>query len=215
MNIVGIREFSRMAGITLHAVQMEISLGRIRLTPGRIYGNKPAPGIDADVELPAWQERHAAKGSPRPTRREVGKGDQPSGHGIREEKDGARGPGRLAQDVLGDDNVPGDDGEDIQSGPLTSNSSFASARRATEVAKAQKAELDLQERRGELVRYDKVQALFFDLASQVQKDILNIPGRIAGVLAAETEQFRVSTLLTQELKWALQALSEGKFELRK
>jgi phage terminase Nu1 subunit (DNA packaging protein) len=68
------------------------------------------------------------------------------------------------------------------------------------------AELELEQREGKLVEADVVQREAFKAARQVRDALLNLPDRVAGVLAAETNQFKVHQMLTKEIRRALEDL---------
>ena len=73
--------------------------------------------------------------------------------------------------------------------------------------KAGLAELEYRQRIGELVEVDKVEAEAFRIGRLVRDAILNIPSRLAGILAAESDQRRVYELLEKEHRQALDTLS--------
>jgi phage terminase Nu1 subunit (DNA packaging protein) len=70
-------------------------------------------------------------------------------------------------------------------------------------------ELKLREREGELVERDAVAKKVFALQRQNRDAIQNIPSRLSGILAAESDQEVVFRVLTKELTGAMQALSES------
>lgn len=84
---------------------------------------------------------------------------------------------------------------------------FAHHQAEKEKFKAKLAELDYLERIGKLVEKEKVEAEAFRIGQLVRDAMLNVPSRLAGVLAAETDQRRVHDLLEQEIRQALEALS--------
>ena len=94
-------------------------------------------------------------------------------------------------------------GDDDQ--PIT----YAEARAQHERFKARLAELELEQREGKLVEAEVVRKEAFKAARQVRDALLNLPDRVAGELAAETNQFKVHQRLTQEIRRALEDL---KFE---
>jgi hypothetical protein len=65
--------------------------------------------------------------------------------------------------------------------------------------KADLLDLNLQERRGILVKKDAVRQEEFSKARQVRDGVLNVPSRVSGMCAAETDQHRIHSLLTKEL----------------
>jgi phage terminase Nu1 subunit (DNA packaging protein) len=83
---------------------------------------------------------------------------------------------------------------------------YAEARAKHEQFKMRLAELELEQREGKLVEADVVQREAFKAARQVRDALLNLPDRVAGVLAAETNQFKVHQMLTKEIRRALEDL---------
>lgn len=84
---------------------------------------------------------------------------------------------------------------------------LSEARRRKETAMAKLRELELQRRTGELVSRAAVETRVFVLVWQVRDLLQNIPDRVAGICAAETDQARIHTLLAKEIHQALEALS--------
>lgn len=73
--------------------------------------------------------------------------------------------------------------------------------------KANLAELKYQEMIGTLVRKSDVEKEAFRVGRLVRDAILNVPSRLAGILAAESDQRKVFELLEKELRQALEALA--------
>lgn len=109
------------------------------------------------------------------------------------------GTGSLAhaKNKPADEPAPSDSDE-----PMT----YAEARAKHEKFKMRLAELELEQREGKLVEADVVQRESFKAARQVRDALLNLPDRVAGVLAAETNQFKVHQMLTKEIRRALEDL---------
>ncbi len=74
------------------------------------------------------------------------------------------------------------------------------------------AELKLAEMRGELIRTDAVRAAWAARIVSTREALLQIPARIAPVLAAENDLVNVTALLDDELRQALAELSRPKSE---
>ena len=79
--------------------------------------------------------------------------------------------------------------------------------------KADMAELDLKQRRGELVNRKEERRLAFLLARNLRSAIENMAVRIAPVVAAESDQHKVHRMLMQEVRGALAATIEGNKEI--
>lgn len=74
-------------------------------------------------------------------------------------------------------------------------------------AQADMGELKVRQRTGELVLRSAVAKQTFDAVRQARDRIQNIPDRVAGILAAETDQRTIHTVLTTEIHQALEDLS--------
>lgn len=108
---------------------------------------------------------------------------------------GSGRPGHAAQQPAPQPNADGDT-------PIT----YAEARAQHERFKARLAQLELEEREGKLVQVDDVKRESFRVARMVRDSLLNLPDRVAGELAAETNQFKVHQRLVLELRRALEEL---------
>jgi hypothetical protein len=69
------------------------------------------------------------------------------------------------------------------------------------------AQLDLDERNGELVRSNEVRAQAFKMARDVRNAMLLIPNRVAPLVATETDAHAIRQILTLEITNALEAMS--------
>lgn len=83
------------------------------------------------------------------------------------------------------------------------------SRSRREAAEAKIAEMKEAEMRGALIRVDSVRRALANKISAMRDALLQIPYRLAPVLAAEPEAERVADLLKTELHQALLQLSEG------
>ena len=82
------------------------------------------------------------------------------------------------------------------------------SRSRREKAEAAIAEMKESEMRGLLIRADAVRSAWSTKISSVRDALLQIPSRVAPVLAAETEIDRVTELLEAELRQALVQLAD-------
>lgn len=105
----------------------------------------------------------------------------------------------------GDDPLGDDDGGDNPE--ISKDPAIAKSQAKKEEFRAKLVELEYEERVGTLVRKDEVEKEQFRLGRLVRDGILNIPSRLAGILAAETDQRKVHDLLETELRQALEALA--------
>lgn len=85
--------------------------------------------------------------------------------------------------------------------------SYEEARRRRETAEANLAEMKQAEMQGTLIRADAVRSAWAAKITGARDALLQIPSRIAPVLAAETDLVRVTALLEAELRQALAELS--------
>jgi phage terminase Nu1 subunit (DNA packaging protein) len=84
---------------------------------------------------------------------------------------------------------------------------YEQSRARREAAEASMAEMREAELRGELIRVDAVRATWANAVVSTRDALLQIPARIAPVLAAETNLAAVTLLLESELRQALAELS--------
>lgn len=84
--------------------------------------------------------------------------------------------------------------------------SYAEARAQHERFKARLAQLELEQREAKLVEAETVKREAFRVARLVRDSLLNLPDRVAGELAAETNQFKVHQRLVSEIRRALEDL---------
>ena len=84
---------------------------------------------------------------------------------------------------------------------------FQMARTRREIAEANLAEMREAELEGKLIRVEAIRAAWAKRISATRDALLQLPHRLAPVLAAETEMERVSHLLDAELRQALTELS--------
>lgn len=80
------------------------------------------------------------------------------------------------------------------------------ARAKKEAYDAELARLKVEKEKAKLVEVDEVKAEAFKLARAVRDALLNIPDRVAGELAAETDEFKIHKRLTEEIRQACEEL---------
>jgi hypothetical protein len=86
---------------------------------------------------------------------------------------------------------------------------FWVSRARREQAEAELAELKLAEQRGELVRVSAVRSAYAKRAAALRESILQIPARLAAVLAAETDHAKCHDTLQAELHQVLAQVTEA------
>ena len=84
---------------------------------------------------------------------------------------------------------------------------YEQSRARREAAEASMAEMREAELRGELIRVDAVRATWANAVVSTRDALLQIPPRLAPVLAAENDLTRVTQLLEDEIRQSLAELS--------
>lgn len=92
-------------------------------------------------------------------------------------------------------------------GPAHDPDSYETSRRRREAAEASIAEMKQAEMEGALIRVDAVRSSFASKISGARDALLQIPSRLAPVLAAEADILKVNTALEDSLRQALAELS--------
>lgn len=87
--------------------------------------------------------------------------------------------------------------------------SFNESRAKTEFFRAEMARLDLEEKEELLCEADKVKSAAFTLARSVRDALDNIPDRVANQFAAETDSVVIHQTLQEELRKALERLTNA------
>ncbi|MDF0673240.1 MAG: hypothetical protein P0120_02700 [Nitrospira sp.] len=85
--------------------------------------------------------------------------------------------------------------------------SFSEAQTKERVFRAKLSELEFLTRTGQLVGKEQVKTDAFRLGRMIRDAMLNLPYRLAGVIAAETDPEKIHDLLTKEIRQALEALA--------
>jgi hypothetical protein len=88
-------------------------------------------------------------------------------------------------------------------------SQYTKARAVREHYQARIAKIDYEERVGKLVPKDDVQIAAFNKFRQFRDHVLNLPDRLAAMLAAETEAAKVYEILASELRKALNEFADA------
>ncbi len=86
---------------------------------------------------------------------------------------------------------------------------YARARAVRENYLARLAKIEYEERLGKLVSRDEVQVAAFNRFRTFRDGMLNIPDRVAAVLAAENDPRKVHEVLTTEIRKALLEFADG------
>ena len=86
---------------------------------------------------------------------------------------------------------------------------YARARAVRENYLARLAKIEYEERLGKLVSRDEMQVAAFNRFRTFRDGMLNIPDRVAAVLAAENDPRKVHEVLTTEIRKALLEFADG------
>lgn len=97
---------------------------------------------------------------------------------------------------------------DVASGPGRVDVIFRQAQAQERVFGAKLAELEYRKQVGELVRADDVRASLSRRAAAFREGMLQIPSRMAAVLAAETDEARIHAALDAEIRNVLLQLTD-------
>lgn len=97
----------------------------------------------------------------------------------------------------------------IKEPPANYSFNFAREQAKKEYYKAETARLEYEEKIGKLVDVAKVEKEAFRIGRLVRDAVLTVPDRLAGLLAAETDQHKVHTMMMKELTRALEELPKG------
>lgn len=85
---------------------------------------------------------------------------------------------------------------------------FAEHQAKREYYKAELARLEFEERINKLIEADSVDAEWFRLTRIVRDAVMNVPSRLAGVLASESDEKKIHQILEQELRQTLEAIQD-------
>ena len=86
---------------------------------------------------------------------------------------------------------------------------YAQSRAVRELYLARLAKIEFEERSSKLVSRDEVTVQAFTKARTIRDNLLNIPDRLASMLAAESDPTQVHEILTEEIRKALDDLSSN------
>ena len=95
------------------------------------------------------------------------------------------------------------------SGHIGADGTLDLTQERAKLAKAQteKAEIEVAKLKGSLIDADEVRRSAFNMGRIVRDRILNVPDRLAHVLAENMEPVKVRALLEQELRTAMESLT--------
>jgi hypothetical protein len=91
--------------------------------------------------------------------------------------------------------------------PAPADPDFLKSRARKEHALAEKHELDVATRKGQLLDKTKANRSVFEIFRQTRDSFLALPDRLAGILAAESDQHACHTLISDECRRILEDLA--------
>ena len=85
---------------------------------------------------------------------------------------------------------------------------FQAARTRREIAEANLSEMKEAELRGELIRVDAIRAAWAGRIASTRDALMQLPSRLAPVLAAESDAWKVGAIMEEAIRHALTELSK-------
>jgi pyruvate/2-oxoglutarate dehydrogenase complex dihydrolipoamide acyltransferase (E2) component len=186
MEPMSLRAYARHRGVSLRAVQKALQSGRIS---AREDGRLDAPAADANWARNTAPRPQPAAGPRQPTNLTKVANPAPSSPSVHHPHTASRQPNEAPK--------------------LESGLEYSKARAVRETYMARLAKIDFEERTEKLVSADEVRVASFNRFRQFRDGMLNIPDRLAAVLAAEANARRVHELLANEIRKALQEFSDA------
>lgn len=180
---ISLRRFGKLRGVALSAVQKAIRDGRV--TAVKRDGDRIV-GIDPVLATEQWNARTDPA--------QAARSGQVLGGSL------GLDLGAIAEKQAEPEPAKPRDGEDPHG--------YYAARAKREEHQAALAELELLEQLGKLVSVDDLREVVGRRYRAMRDKILNIPDRVAAILAAEKDPARVHAALTAELKRVLHELSD-------
>jgi len=181
---MSLRAYARHRGVSLRAVQKAIASGRIS---ARKDGRLDAATADAN-----WARNTAPRPIPAakpPAKRPAVGSTSEGAHHHAEPRAAVREP--------------------VEPPRLESGLEYSKARAVRESYLARLAKIDFEERTEKLVSRDEMRVAAFNRYRTFRDGMLNIPDRLAAVLAAEADPRRTHELLATEIRKALTEFSDG------
>jgi hypothetical protein len=185
VNLMTQAEYAKHRGCSAVAVHKAVKAGRISLIDGKID-----PAV-ADIQ---WKNN---------TRSRIMTGRVAASEPAAPELPLA------AEPADGEPAEPGGDGGGVEDGRGSLDPQYEKSRSSREEAENRRAWLRLQEEEGQLVRIDQVRAELAAKLAPVREGLLQIPARLAPLLAPQSDPGRIQTLLEVEIHQVLAPLSKS------
>lgn len=188
---ISVRQFARLRGVRHSAVQKAIDSGRVTAVERNAEGR--TTGIHEQLATEQWN----ANTDPVEATRN---GKLPA------EASPANEITPASDRAGGDASAPAPPPADTAP---TGNQQYLEARARREDFEARTAELDYHKAVGNLVSSAEMRESAFRRYRTLRDKLLNIPDRVATILAAERDPVTIHKLITDELKRVLNELSDG------
>lgn len=179
MALLSLRKYAEHRGVSLAAVQKALASGRIIVAKEEQQGSKTLKYIDPVLADRMWNERTDPQQQRVATRREMGR-EVPSN------KPTDSVPLNLFPEMQTPEADPPVQGKNSQG---TYGDAYNKARSVKEEYNAKIAEIEYNERLGNLVDKNEMARELFNVASSVQQNLLNIPLQIASIIQARCMAF--------------------------
>jgi hypothetical protein len=203
-NWVSLREFARIRGVRLGAVQKAIESGRVTAFKRSVEGRLKA--IEVNRATAQWNgntdpDQAARAGAPIFAEPNTPQGAARSCESI----NGTASPAAasLAPDLL----TPAPAADPVA--PTEDSERYLAARARKQEFEAKQAELDYLAALGRIVSVDELSRVAARRYALVRDKLLNIPDRLATIIIAERDPARAHALMTAEIKRVLNELADA------
>jgi hypothetical protein len=205
MAMVSLRGYARHRGVSLKAVQKAVAAGRIQKTAAGqidvesadvewVRNTAPRPSMTPDIETIHAQPVGMHNGPQ--TVPSSGPTNGSAGHQVSlNTRASASAPESRLESSRGEL-------------PATSGLDYSRARAVTETYRAKLTRIAFEERSGKLVSRDEMKVAAFNKYRAFRDRMLNIPDRLAAILAAEPAAAKVHEILSTEIRKALLEFSD-------
>lgn len=183
MALMGYREYSRHAGVTLRAVQKAIEAGHIKVQEGK--------KIDSDQADRDWRNSNDVL-------RPVVSIGQPEKKSL-----SPAAPGSVGSRTVPDSDDEADEGD-------ASTSEYRTHRASREKFSALKQELEYRQLAGELIPVEDAKRIASTTFRGIRDAVLNVPARLKDQLAALDDPHACERLVESALADALASIDIGK-----
>ena len=217
MNRIGIRAYARHRGVSPTAVSKAIKEGRLKRSVDHDHP-RGWPQIDiamADQEWdansdPRAQRDNEAIGASVKRAKSATKKRSTKKKSTRKKKATKRKAAKKKSTrKKASAKKPKSESQKDREAGLAGELTLNDARVAKELYAAKKARVDYEKSIGLLVEKSKVRSGYMKIARMIRNNLLNIPARVSGELAAVTDAHEIDVRLTKEITEALQALADA------